>query len=49
VLRHEGFTAPQIAERVQKALRGRVHATELGRDLGADRETATSEGVHRHV
>lgn len=49
VLRHEGFTAPQIAERVQKALRGQVHASELGRDLGADRETSTSEGAHRHV
>jgi transketolase len=41
VLRHEGFTGPQIAERVHKALRGHVPA--------ADLESSTSEGTHRHV
>ena len=41
VLRHEGFTAPQIAERVREALRRRVPATDL--------EPSTREGTHRHV
>jgi transketolase len=41
VLRHEGFTGPQIAERVHSALRS--HMTP------ADRESSTSEGTHRHV
>lgn len=41
VLQHEGFTGPQIAERVRAALRGRVPA--------ADLESSVSEGAHRHV
>lgn len=43
VLRHEGFTGPQIAERVEQALRGHGAAT------AADPKHTASEEPHRHV
>lgn len=42
VLRHEGFTGPQIAERVEQALRGTLATA-------ADPKPTPSEETHRHV